>query len=120
MSEQPVNKIVLTIANGEALTAAFPMHEWVSGLVIVPAAWTDANIGFKICDTQSGTFVALKDETGSPVQISSITTNASYAYKIPTAIFPATWVKLWSKSTTAATVTDTNQGAERSLTVQLK
>lgn len=100
----------LTIADGAA----------VSDAVIIPTSWTDANMGFKVCDTPTGTFVPLKTDAGVPVQISSITTDAAYGYKIPNDIFPARWVKLWSKSTTAATVTDTNQSGAISITVMLK
>lgn len=121
MIQQPPKTEGLTISINTAITtAAFSMAEFVGGFVIVPSAWTAANIGFKICDTYDGTYVIARDETGVPIQISSITTNASYAYQIPTDLFGAIWVKLWSKNTTAATITDTNQGAERSLTVILK
>lgn len=119
-NDQTSRSYNVTIANGAAISEAIDVRECVGGFVIVPGAWTDANIGFQVCDTSSGTFVALKDKTGSPLQIASITTNASFAYAIPTEAFPAMFVKLWSKSTTAATTTDTNQGAARSLTVILK
>lgn len=120
MAEQKANSINLTIANGAAISGAFNMSDHLLGLVIVPAEWTDANIGFKVCDVSGGTFVIACDKTGSPIQIAGITTNASKAYAIPTELFPGMWVKLWSKSTTAATTTDTNQGAARSLVVILK
>ena len=109
-----------TIANGAAITEAIPVHEYAGGLVTIPAAWTAANLGFQVSDTEAGTYVKVKDKAGDPVQVESITTNASFCYEIPPEIFGAHYLKLWSKSSTSATTTDTNQGAERSLIVLLK
>lgn len=118
--EQKATSYIVTIANNAALSEAFNMSDFVLGTVIVSGVWTDANLGFKVCDTAGGTFVIACDKTGSPIQISGITTDASKSYAIPTELWPNMWVKLWSKSTTAATITDTNQGAARTLTVVLK
>jgi hypothetical protein len=120
MTEQKAASYNLTIANGAAVSTAFNTSDFIGGIVIIPTSWTDANMGFKVCDTEGGTFVALKDDDGAPVQIAAITTDAPFAYKIPNEIFPAMWVKLWSKSTTAATVTDTNQSGDITITVMLK
>lgn len=118
--EQNPASYPLTIANNEAVSDAFNMTDFTLGTVIVPGTWTDANIGFKICNSSGGTFVIACDDTGVPIQISGVTTNASKAYAIPTKLFPNMWVKLWSKNTTAATTTDNNQGGARSLVVILK
>jgi len=119
--EQPPKLVVTSIASGAATSGAIDMRHWVMGMVLVPSAWTAANIGFQVCDTEDGTFVAVKDDTGTPVQISSVTTDASFWYQFPSPdLFAGYFVKLWSKSTTAATVTDTNQGAARALKVLLK
>ena len=111
---------ILTIANNEALTAEFDMTPFAGGLVIVPGTWTAANIGFKVSPTSGGTFVTLVDYLGSPVQVSGVATGTSKAYQMPDELFAAGFVKLWSKSTTIATETDTNQGGARTLTVVLK
>jgi hypothetical protein len=118
--EQRANSINLTIANNAALSEAFFMGDCLNGIVIVPSTWTDANIGFYICDTSGGTFVPACDKTGVPIQISGVTTNASKGYQIPFEMFAGMWVKLWSKNTTAATATDNNQGGARAMTVILK
>jgi len=120
MVQQPPTTVKTSIASSAAISGAIDMRPFVGGMVIIPSAWTDANLGFQVCDTIDGTYVIAKDETGVPFQVSSITTDASYAYEIPTEMFKCHYVKLWSKSTTAATVTDTNQGAARALTVMLK
>jgi hypothetical protein len=112
--------IAVTIGNGEALSETINMKDFSGGIVIIPSAWTDANLGFKVSPTPDGTFVILHSSVGVPVQIGEIVTNASYAYAIPEAIFAAGFMKLWSKNTTDATVTDTNQGAARNITVLLK
>ena len=120
MNNQPSASKKLTIAESAAVTQAFWMGDHIGGHVIVPAAWTAANIGFKICDSETGTFVIAKTEAGVPIQISAVLTSQSDSFKIPNELFPVSWVKLWSKSTTAATETDVNQAAARSLTVILK
>ena len=118
--QQPPTALTVTIADGAAISGAFDLTDFIGGIVIIPDSWTDANMGFKVCETQTGTFVILRDNTGVPVQISGIITNAANAYKIPDDIFPARWVKLWSKNTTAATVTDNNQTGAISPVVMLK
>ena len=118
MNELETRTVSATMA--VAITEAISMEHWIGGQVVVPSAWTAANIGFKVCDTADGTFVILKDDVGTPIQISNITTDASYAYSLPTEIFKARYMKLWSKSATAGTVTDANQAASRSLSVYLK
>jgi len=117
-----VNYQWVTIASGAAITAVINTADAAGGAVLIPSAWTAANLGFQMPPDSgtTGTFVALKDEAGNPVQISSITTDASFWYAIPAEVFPAATIKLWSKSTTAATVTDTNQNAARSILVVLK
>lgn len=108
--------LVSTIANGEALGTAIKIEGCERGHVIMPSAWTDADLGFKVCDTQDGTFVILHDLNGVVVDIEDITTDASLAYELPSDIFAGTiWVKPWSKDTTPATETDNNQGAARTL-----
>ena len=109
-----------TIDNGTAITGAIDITEFSSGVVITPAAWTDANIGIKVSQASDGTYVVLHDVSASPVQIAGITTDASLAYTLPDEIFACGHIKLWSKNTTVATITDNNQGAARSLWVILK
>lgn len=110
----------LTIAINAALSAAFDMSEFVGGQVYVPSAWTAGNIGFKTSDTLDGTYDLVLDDTGVPIQISTVNTGRAGWYAIPFKLFPARFVKLWSKSATAATETDINQAAERAMKVILK
>ena len=107
------------IANGAAISDVIPFHQFAGGLVVVPATWTDANIGFQVSDEELGTYVIARDNDG-PIQIKSVATAATRAYEVPPTLFAAPYVKLWSKSSTDATETDTNQGAERTMKVILK
>ena len=104
----------LTIANGEALTEAFDMQIHAGMTILMPAAWTAANIGFKVCDTEDGTFLPLYDDGGLLVEVQAA---ASKAFSVPAELFGASWVKLWSQDGAAS---DENQGAARTITVLLK
>jgi hypothetical protein len=105
------------IANNAAISGAIDNRAASGGSVITPAAWTDANIGFKVCATVDGTFVPLRDQTGALVQITSVQTSEADAYPLPDELFGCLFFKLWS--CTAAGV-DTNQGAARTLTIVQK
>jgi len=112
--------VSLTIANNAALSDAFDMSRYLGGLVSVPGTWTAANIGFYVCDTLAGTYVPALDDTGVPIQISTVNTGRAGMYAIPSKLFPAMFVKLWSKNATAATETDINQAGARAMKVLLK
>jgi len=118
--QQPPTTVPAAFVINTAISGAISLEHWIGGQVVVPSAWTAANMGFKVSDSATGTFTILKDDVGTPVQISNITTNASYAYSLPTELFKSRYIKLWSKSATAGTVTDVNQAAARSLSVYLK
>src|SRR3990167_4981683 len=122
MYQQPPTSFTVTIADNAAISGAFRMHEYAGGIVTVPTGWVAANIGFRVCDTETGTYTILReDDADQPVQIVSVSTSASRSYKIPNDVFPAHWVKLWSKSATAATETDVNQtGGPLTFTLMLK
>ena len=111
----------LTIGLGTAITSTeLDMAHYSGGVVIVPAVWDAANIGFTVSPTSGGTFVILRDYLGTPVQISGIETAGSRAYSLPMEIFGCGFIKLWSKSLVTLTETDVNQAASRTLTVILK
>ena len=113
-----MNTKTATIANGAAVSDVINTQGFTYMLIITPAEWTDANIGFKV-SADNSTFVTLYDEEGAPVQVGGIATAAAGAYVAPAEVAGARFVKLWSKSSTAATETDTNQGAARSIVVEL-
>lgn len=110
----------LTIASGTSITGELDMRTYAGGFVFIPSTWTAANLGFKMSPTNGGNYGIANDYLGAPIQISGIGTAEYAPYQIPDEMFPAGYVKLWSKSTTAATETDVSQGAERTLIVVLK
>lgn len=105
----------LTIASGAAITDAISMERHAGGSVLMPSAWTAANVGFKISDAESGTYYPLYDAEGSIVEIASPA--ASKAYAIPAEVFGAAYVKLWSQDGSG---NDTNQAAARTVGIILK
>jgi hypothetical protein len=105
----------MTIANGAALSDAFDMRDYAGGIVYMPAAWTAASIGFQIANESGGTYYPLYDEDAALVQIASPAVDN--AYTIPTGLFSARFVKLWSQDGAAS---GTNQGAARTIIIELK
>lgn len=113
--------VSLTIADNAALSQAFDFSGYSGGMVLIPNGWVAANLGFKVSPDDGGTFDILRDDVGTPVQVSGILTTGARWYKLPDDLFGVLWAKLWSKSTTAATETDTNQtGGPLAITVMLK
>ena len=109
-----VSTITLTIANGAALSDAFELGGATLLTLHMPSAWTAADIGFQVSSTFGGTYQPLRDETGNLVQVSGPA--ASNSYILPAELSAALFLKLWSQSSG----TGTNQGAERTITVDIK
>jgi hypothetical protein len=111
-------RFTFTIANGTALSEArdFGFYVGDAGVVLMPGTWTAANLGFKVCDTENGTYAPLRDEAGAIVEISGIQTGAPGAYKLPAALRGARWVRMWSQSAGS----DANQAGERAIVVHVK
>lgn len=107
-----------TIVSGAALSDAIDMRIFVGGHIFIPAEWTAANIGFKVCATADGTFVILCDASGDPVEISGVQTAEARAYPLPDETFSSAYMKVWSKNTASAT--DVNQAATRTIGLVLK
>lgn len=105
----------VTIASSGNLSSALEMSGASGGIIQMPAAWTAASIGFKVCNTVDGTYLPLYDQDGVLVQIDSPAVDK--AYTMPTELFGALYVKLWSQNGSG---TNTNQGAARTLTVTIK
>ena len=105
----------LTIANGVAISDAVDMRDYAGGQVLMPAAWTAANIGFKIASSEGDTYFPLYDSDGAIIEIGSPAVDK--AFQLPIDIFGALWIKLWSQDGAGG---DTNQGAARTIIIQLK
>ena len=116
MSLQRLTKYeTATIAINTAISGAIDVSRYSGMQVFMPAVWTSANIGFKVCATEDGTYVQLNDKDDALVEISSPA--VSEAYNVPSEIFPSMFLKLWSQDGSSS---DTNQAAARTLTVVLK
>lgn len=109
--------VATIIVSGAALSGVISSQLFPGGSIMVPATWTAANIGFKVCDTQAGTFVPLRDQYGGLVQITGVIANAAGSYSLPDALFGSLFIELWSCD---AAGNDVNQGADRIITVVLK
>ena len=75
----------------------------------------NTSIGFKVAESQDGSFLALYDEDNSLVQ-AAVTLNAAQAYALPDRLFAWPYFKLWSQDAGV----DVNQTAARSFVVLLK
>lgn len=105
----------VTIASGAAVSDAFDFHLFSMMILLMPAAWTSASVGFKVCPTEDGTYLPLYDADGDIVEVATPSVNC--AYDTPAIIPAAHWVKLWSQDGSG---NDTNQGAERVVTLMMK
>jgi hypothetical protein len=108
--------IAANIAINTAESNVISMADFSGGLLQTPAAWTAANVAFKVCSTPDGTFVPLRDQAAALVEISGVVANAAAAYPLPDELFGALYFKVWSETAGS----DTNQTAARALTVTLK
>lgn len=85
----------VSIETGQALSAPVDMR-WFSGVIVhIPAVWTAANLGLLTSETELGTYNILRDESGTPVQVSGILTTGARAYSLPVEAFPCGWEKRW-------------------------
>lgn len=91
-----------TVTVGGTTTPAIDISGAAIGMVYVPSTFDGTVVSFTLCDTESGTFVALEDALSAAVTVS---TAASQAFAIPESVFGARWMKLVCTST--QTTTDT-------------
>lgn len=103
-----------TITINTALGSAIKVEGMSCGYVLMPAAWTAADLAFKVCDTEDGTYSILRDTAGVAVDIEDPAVDI--AFQLPDGVFAGTiWIKPWSKNADPAFETDINQTAARTL-----
>lgn len=119
MAETRATKqLSVTIASGAAVSGAIDMTGYAAGIVILPAAWTEADLGLKVCGSAEGTFAPLLDlSNGYGTDVSIDGAVAGKAYPLPLMAFAAPYIQLWSHDGAGA---DVNQDAARTLIVLLK
>lgn len=87
-------------ASGSESAGPIDMRGFAGGMVKIPAAWTAADLAFKVCESAGGTYAPLKDDDNDAlIKITNIETAASYWYPIPDQVFSAPYVKLYSIDT---------------------
>jgi hypothetical protein len=105
----------VSFADSASLSGAFDMRGAAGLQIIMPAAWTTADIGFKISTAINGTFVPLYDDEGTLIFVDGPA--ASKAYNAPPELYPSQFAKLWSINSTGTAVVQT---AARTVTLALK
>ena len=103
-----------TIANGASLSDAVAVEagKTVRG-VIVPSAWTAAQISYKVSHDSGVTYTSLRDPAGNEHVNGSTTVAVSSFIPFPTVV-GITHIKIMSGTNDGVAV---NQGAQRLLTV---
>jgi len=107
--------VTLTIASGAAVSEEFDMSEYTKGILLMPAAWTAASVGFQVASASGGTFYPLYAAAATISEIDGPAVDKAYAFPAETA--NAGIVKLWSQDGAGA---NTNQAAARTIVVILK
>lgn len=103
------------ISGDEVLSPVVDARLAAGGILMMPNGWDTANIGFKVCDTAAGTFLPLRNEFDTLVQIDS--PDVDQAYDMPSETFAAHYIKLWSVTSNG---TDVSQAAQRLITIMFK
>jgi hypothetical protein len=111
--ERYTETIDVTILSGGAESNPIGFAQYSGGILLVPSAWSAADIGFVVNTVPGGTFVPLTDD-GTQVEITGVVVDT--AYVLPPEVFAATHIKLWSQSGG----TGVNQAADRVLKLIMK
>lgn len=108
----------VTIANGAAASGAFSLEGKKIAAVVVPSAWTAADITFLI-DPGDGTFRPLVGNDGAIVKMTGVATSASEVQLPPEVADQIVGKQAKINSTNTASEADVTQGAERKMIVLL-
>ena len=110
--------VVVTMAKDGNVSAAIDLRLYGAAGIIMPAAWTTADLGIQVCATVDGTYVPLLDkDSGYGTDVSIDAADAAQAYALRWDAFAFPFVKLWSHDGAGANVA---QAAARTFTVCLK
>lgn len=112
-----IQNTTATIANGASLSGAVNLGGNVLAGLIMPAAWTTADITFAVAKNNTDTPVPLFDDQGNEVKVTSPAASRGIALdSIAGSIAP--WPYIYIRSGTSATAV--NQAAERVITLVFK
>lgn len=105
--------VVAVIPNGTAVSNAIDYHDFSSGGVTFPAAWTAAALAFKVSHDKTN-WSPLKVAAGTLLELA--TPVASESRPLPAELSGFAYFQLWSETSGS----DVTQGADRACLVHLK
>lgn len=106
-----------SVPNGGSLSNAVNFQAFAGGMIITPLT-LNANtvLGFMVAEREEGPYYLLYDEYGQLVYI-PVSVAASRAYILPTALFGACFIKVFTCTTAGVAV---NQTGNKGFTLMLK
>lgn len=105
------------IAAGASLSGEVDLEGYLLAGIIIPGAWTAANLTFQVSPTSGGTYVDLYDDAGNEVTVTVGGASRGIGVDLLAGVL-AQWRFIKLRSGT--TGTPVNQAAERTLTLVLK
>jgi hypothetical protein len=111
-TEKACTQLTVSIAANTCESEVIDFRRYSNMLLHMPAAWTAANIGFKVSTTKTGTFIPLYQDA-TLIQVQNCT--VSLAFVAPSQVAYGRYVRLWSQSSGS----DVDQGADRSILLEL-
>ena|SRR5215218_3933997 len=100
----PLVETLVTIAVDDDLTPAIDITKAAFGGLIVPATVNGTSLSFTVSDTETGTYVALRDSANASIAL-TITSATATAVALPPELFAFNWFKI--VTATAQSTTDT-------------
>lgn len=104
------------IANGASLSGEIDLQGFSLQAIVMPSAWTAANLTFQASDTSGGTFNNVHDDAGAEVTVTAAASRCIGLDAVARELDGLRYVKVRS----GTSGTPVNQGAERTLTLLLK
>ena len=105
-----------TIASGASLSGEIDLEGYVLLGIIMPSAWTTADLSFQVSDESGGTFVDLYDDNETEVVVEAAASRGIGVDTFATTIGAFRYLKVRSGDTG----TPVTQGAERTIKLVLK
>jgi hypothetical protein len=115
-AQENVKIETVTIAAGASLSNVIPIGSYKYMQIIMPSAWTTANLTFQTCTTSGGTFTDVYDEDGVEVNISASTSRSILFSDESVMLISSLFLKIRS----GTTGTPVNQAAARTIYLILK
>tara|TARA_R100000963_G_C4576397_1_gene59205 strand:- start:114 stop:470 length:357 start_codon:yes stop_codon:yes gene_type:complete len=109
--------ITTTIASSASLSGEISLDSWTLEAIIMPAAWTTANLTFQAAEASGGTYNNLYNDGGNEVTVTAaVDRYISLIGDDKDSLGTARWLKIRSGTGASAV----NQGAERTIRLVLR